>query len=134
MASWTKAKAERYAMLCALLDKHGVTQDETDTLLRCSCVLSTWAERECNGEIQRDEDTGEPYWYNTYTGERVGRTADRETGALNRARTICERHGLGLYHQGDPRGCALYVLRPGDIPDGQDVGAYYTRGVAVCVD
>ena len=25
--------------------------------------------------------------------------------------------GLGWYHQTDPRGCALYILRPGDVPD-----------------
>jgi len=33
--------------------------------------------------------------------------------------------------QGDPRGCALYILRPDDIPAGADVASCYTRGIAV---
>ena len=131
---WTKRKAERYANLSRRLGDLGMVPGEIDALLRCSRVLSTWAEHECNGEIQRDEQTDKPYWYNTYSGKRIGRTADRETGALNRARTICARHGLAVYHQGDPRGCALYVLRPGDVPEGENANAYYTRGIAVCVD
>ena len=31
----------------------------------------------------------------------------------------------------DPRGAALYLLRPGDVPVGQDASAYYSRGVVV---
>ena len=128
----TRRQAERYMRLCGQLDAHGVTQDEVDALLRCSRVLSTWAEHECNGAIQRDEKTDKPYWYNC-TGERMGRTSDREAGALRRAKTICERHGLTMYHQGDPRGCALWVIRPRDC-DRCTVESSYTNGVAVCID
>jgi hypothetical protein len=39
-----------------------------------------------------------------------------------------------MYHQGDPRGCALYIIRKGDVPKGEDVNAYYTNGLAVCID
>jgi len=132
--AWTKAKFERYAWMRDALEPLGFTPQEIDSLLRCSRVLSTWAMHECNGAIQRDDETDKPYWYSTATGERIGRTADREAGALARIKTLCDRHGVTFYHQGDPRGCALYVIRPGDIPEGQKVGAYYTRGVAVCVD
>lgn len=38
---------------------------------------------------------------------------------------------LAAYVQTDPRGAALYILRPGDVPEGGDVSAYYTRGVCV---
>lgn len=122
--------------LCGALEAHGFTTEEIDSLLRCSRVLSTWACHECNGEIQREGDAGDgaPYWYNTNTGKRCGRTADREAGALRRVKVLCDRHGVTFYHQGDPRGCALYIIRPGDIPAGQDVGGYYNRGVAVCID
>ena len=132
----TKRQAELYMHLRDELAAHGVTADETDVLLRCSRTLSTWAEHGCNGAIQRDGDSGDglPYWYNTNTGKRCGRTADREAGAIRRARAIIEAHGLTMYHQGDPRGCALYVIRPGDVPEGKDVGAYYNRGIAVCID
>jgi hypothetical protein len=30
-----------------------------------------------------------------------------------------------------PRGAALYILKPGDVPEGEDVSAWYSRGVAV---
>ena len=51
--------------------------------------------------------------------------ADREAGALRRVRAVCAANGLHFYHQGDPRGCALYVARePLD-------GSNYTRGFAV---
>ena len=129
-----KRQAERYALLCQQLGSVGFTMEEVDSLLRCSRMLSRWSEHECNGAIQRDEQTHLPYWYNTQTGERVCRTADREAGALRRAKTLCEGHGVTFYHQGDPRGCALWVLRPGDVPAGESPGAYYTRGVPVCID
>lgn len=56
---------------------------------------------------------------------------DREKGARKRlAKILAKYPDLGNYIQGDPRaGCALYVLRPGDVPEGEDV--YYSRGVAV---
>lgn len=63
--------------------------------------------------------------------------ADRERGALKRLDKIMDRYpGFVSYVQGDPRGCALYILRPGDIAtlaDGAngDVGSIYTRGIAV---
>ena len=129
----TKRQAENYSRLLRDLGAVGFSPAEVDTLLRCSRVLSTWAEDECNGAIQRDAESDIPYWYNTNTGLRIGRTADRERGALNRAAAICARHGCTHYHQTDPRGCALYVIRPGDLPVGRDVESCYTNGVAVCV-
>ncbi|MDE2106594.1 MAG: hypothetical protein KGL39_55780 [Patescibacteria group bacterium] len=39
--------------------------------------------------------------------------------------------GLSWYIQGDPRGAALYILRPGDVPGGRSPDAYYSAGVAV---
>lgn len=38
---------------------------------------------------------------------------------------------LGYYVQGDPRGCALYILRPGDVPEGSTPDCCYSRGIAV---
>lgn len=33
--------------------------------------------------------------------------------------------------QTDPRGAALYILRPGDVSDGADVSSCYTRGICI---
>ena len=108
----------------------GLSAAEAETLRRASMTLHRWAEHECNGTIQRDEETGKAYSVNPDSGRRWP-VADRETGALKRARAIAEKHGLTLYHQADPRGAALYLLRPGDVPVGQDASAYYSRGVVV---
>ena len=129
----TRKQAERYYRLLESLGAHGFSTQDVDSLLRCSRQLSTWCMHECNGTIQRDEKTGKCYWYNEL-GFRFGRTSDRETGALNRAKSIVAEHGLTVYYQGDPRGCALWVIRPGDIPAGETVDSFYTNGVAVCID
>ena len=60
------------------------------------------------------------------------RLPDREAGARKRLASILARYpGLTAYVQTDPRGCALYILKPGDVPDGADVSSYYSRGLAV---
>ena len=57
---------------------------------------------------------------------------DREAGALKRLAKIMARYpALSYYVQTDPRGCALYILRPGDVPAGEKAESYYSRGVAV---
>ena len=61
---------------------------------------------------------------------------DRERGALKRLDKIMARYpGFGRYIQGDPRGCALYILRPDDLAFIQDraltVDSAYNRGIAV---
>ena len=68
--------------------------------------------------------------------------ADREAGALKRLRRIIDarnaRKPFGAenlipYHQGDPRGCALYILSESMIPGGiAEADSNYNRGVAVC--
>lgn len=77
------------------------------------------------------------------------RVADLERGALRRLQAIlgqrngrpcivngqfqvCDPRGpITYYIQTDPRGAALYLLRPGDVPAGGDVSSYYDRGVCV---
>lgn len=66
---------------------------------------------------------------------------DRERGALKRLGKIMARYpGFAYYVQGDPRGCALYILRPTDIPADVAIdsaparewlSANYSRGIAV---
>ena len=43
-------------------------------------------------------------------------------------------HGMpdvSAYIQTDPRGAALYILRPGDVPEGSTVDCCYSRGICV---
>jgi len=112
----------------------GFTETDAKALRRIAMQLHRWHEWECGveeGGVERDETTGRCYWYNSYTGRRTP-TPDRETPALKRlAKLMAGYAPLTYYVQGDPRGCAVYVLRPGDVPDGKEVESYYSRGVAV---
>ena len=116
------------------LQRAGISLDDAYALRRISMTLHRWHELECgidNGCVERAEDTGKAYWRNSYSGKRY-LIADRETGALKRLNKIMAGYPtIKAYVQGDPRGAALYILRPGDVPEGKDVGAYYSRGLAV---
>jgi len=132
-----KEQAIRYNGLLERCESHGLTMVEVDALLRCERALTRWAERECgdgsNWAIERDEVTDKPY--NVYHGPGDSHRypiADREAGAIRRAEAIAKAHGLIAYHQGDPRGCGLYLVKPSDIPDGQCITGHYHKGIAIC--
>lgn len=146
----TKREYARRLSLETTLKGLGFSSYEADALRRISGTLQRWHERECgidDGCIERDEETGRPYWRSAFTGKRH-RIADLERGAKRRLALIFDavdkarrtaydgdglkpREALGYYIQTDPRGAALYILRPGDIPKGEDADAYYNRGVCV---
>jgi hypothetical protein len=112
----------------------GMTDDDARALRRISLTLRRWYEHECNGAIQRDGEHGDgrPFWHSTFDGRRHAPAPDRERGALKRMAALMARYpALTPYVQGDPRGCAVYVLRPGDVPEGKAADAYYSRGIPV---
>ena len=117
-----------------VLRELGFSEVESEQLRRISMTLHRWHELECgdgSGCIERDEETGLAYWLNSMSGKRY-RMADRETGARRRLVKIISQHPtLSTYIQTDPRGAALYILRPGDVPKGKDVDAYYNRGICI---
>lgn len=146
--STTKREAERLINQRNTLIALGFLEFEADKLRQISAALRRWHERECGidgGSIERDEITGRPYW-KTETGRRYA-IPDREKGALKRLGHIIGNRNTRVwaaenahavrevavhpYIQTDPRGAALYILRPGDVPEGKDPSAYYTRGICV---
>ncbi len=116
------------------LERIGMSRDDAEALRRISMQLHRWHELECgveNGGVERDEETGKVTWYSSHSRRRFP-YPDRETGALSRLSAIMARYPtLGHYVQGDPRGAALYILKPGDVPEGASVDSYYSRGAAV---
>jgi len=112
----------------------GIEYHDAVALRRIAMTLHNWHELECGtdrGAIERDETTGKTYWRNAMSDKRYP-CADRETGARRRLFKIMGKYPtLEAYVQGDPRGAALYILRPGDVPKGEDADAYYSRGIAV---
>lgn len=153
-----KRERETQLRMIEALRALGISFDDVDTLRRCSRTLQRWFELECGnsdrygnwcivrgskkkalGSLQasfeHDAD-GTPFMQRqTYHG--AGKTIytpipDREKGARKRIQAILAKHPeLGSYVQPDCRGAALYVLRPGDVPEGEDASIYYTRGIAV---
>lgn len=123
----------------------GFSYEEASQLRRIEMTLQRWAELECGNSndycsyhIERDETTGKPYEVvSPHTSNKTIRRpiADREAGALKRLKEIMARHPeLVAYHQGDCRGCMLYIVRKSDlVQDGKPlaIDQHYTRGLAV---
>lgn len=132
------------------LERVGISSEDAFALRRISMTLQRWHELECgdsngyvsycvvrgkqvNGDFEYD-DKGDAYMESSGTSgpNRYRRIPDREKGAKKRLDAIMARYpGLSAYIQGDPRGAALWILREGDVPAGEDVNGYYTRGIAV---
>ncbi len=156
--STQKQKFELFARLSEL----GFTYEEATQLRRISMALHRWAELECGDSndfsswcISRDDETGKPFMeVHPHREGKVRRyaVADRESGALRRLKAIVDarnkREGepsslaqsFGLsrdlipFHQTDPRGCALYLVKANDLPNGdrEQIDSCYNRGLAVC--
>lgn len=129
-----RKEAERLTRLSDTLQSLGFSRTEAESLRRISMTLHRWYERECGtdgGCIERGEKTGRAYWLDSTTGRRWA-IPDRENGARKRLANLMANHApLSYYLQTDPRGAALYILRPGDVPEGKDPDAYYSRGICV---
>ncbi len=121
----------------------GIGREDAAALRRISMVLHRWSELEYgddNGHasfaIERDETTGRPFmaiYPHSGRGMTRFRIADRERGALRRLATIMERYPAFLaHHQGDPRGCSLYIVPKSVLRPGDDLDSVYNRGIAVC--
>src|SRR5690349_23937330 len=126
------ARDETYKLMHDVATRCNVSLsfDDANTLRRAQMTLHRWSEQECgDGDnykswaIERDETTNKPFMaiYPHQGQSSRYPIADREAGALRRIKDVCKRNGLHFYHQGDPRGCALYVSHE-PLPDNN-----YTR-------
>ena len=138
----TKREQEQRARMFRALEMNGINYDDAHALRRISITLNRWHELECGvegGYIARDEKTGKPIFHNTracyldpHDPRALSVVPDRETGALKRlAKIMAAYPTLTAYVQGDPRGAALYILRPGDVPAGEKADSFYSNGIAV---
>lgn len=131
----TKREAQEYTWMMDRLRELGISREDAEALRLISMTLRRWFERECgngNGCIERNEETNRPYWRTSGGGAYP--VADRETGARKRLAAIMSRYPtLTAYVQGDPRGCALYILTVEQLGSGnsREIDAIYTRGLAV---
>lgn len=89
-------------------------------LQKISRSLSRLAESNCNGHWSYAEDGNEPC-----------RQERRETFLLAQAENLARALGATFFHQSDPRGAAIYLVWPKDLPEGADIRSCYTNGVAI---
>ena len=148
----TKYEAQQRQLTYTQLINLGFSFDECEKMRRISLTLRRWFELECGDgnewadwSIERDENgEGRPFMvthYHPRNGSQARTTkspvADRETGARRRLAAIIEERNkrapgkVETYIQTDPRGASLYILRPGDIPEGADPCQYYHRGLCL---
>lgn len=131
------------------LIKAGIEEAHAFALRRIALTLRMWFEYECGTErpgrpgvtfaIERDGDEPDstPYMrtmFATSSGYHDSRRKipDREMGARKRLAKIMKQYPtLGYYIQGDCRGASIYILRPGDVPQGERADAFYNNGLAV---
>lgn len=156
----TRKEIERIVRQEQVLVSLGFTTEEAYKLRRISMTLQRWFEHECGNSndygswaIERDDNgDGPPFMVHHHYRHGQGKDtvtrtpiADRETGAKKRLQYIIhcrncritagsngeEPAAISSYIQGDPRGAALYIIRPGDVPAGANVDSYYSRGICV---
>jgi hypothetical protein len=128
----TRKEAMRINYQEAALMSCGITSEHAEMLRKISMTLHRWHERECT-DIDYNEETGRPHQYYPWSGK-LSRLPipDKGKGARKRLAAIMASYPhLSAYVQGDPRGCALYIIRPGDVKEGWDVESCYSNGIAV---
>lgn len=146
------------------LQSAGFSYDDASALRRISMTLHRWHELECGDsnnfaswvitrgrmrtfvpeegksvrQFEHDE-AGKPFMEHHAHSEKKARYTpipDRERGALKRLAKIMARYpGFASYVQGDPRGCALYIVPKTGLfssnPSPDYLAANYSRGIAV---
>ena len=100
----------------------GITPKDADELQRISRSLHRLDEKSCNG-------------YQTYGGEwdEAGekKAEKREERIEAKGKAIAEKYGFLFYHQSDPRGWSVYLVKPEEL-NGYSLDSNYSRGLAIC--
>lgn len=128
----TRKEAEHREWMYRALMAYGLTRDDCEQLRRISLQLHSWDERCCNEDIEETDDGKAWLTVHGIRGNHRFRIPNREAGALRRLAAIMAPHKRRLvaFHQSDPRGAALYIVRRKDVR-GSSLGGNYTRGIAV---
>ena len=116
---------------------HGCNKAQWQLLKKYERICHEWAEMKCNGTIQQED--GEPphrYVIDRYGTPTVdlGPFEDEEAKAIRRANRIAAELGGLIFHQGDPRGCALYFYTADELAKRSDPisSCYSMIGTAIC--
>lgn len=118
-----RTREERMMRLARVLPEW--TIDDILAATKAAAKIHRADEMVCNGDVwESDESPGT--WYDRADAPRRS-PYGRAMATLDRI--VARYPGFSWYHQSDPRGAAVYILRPGAVRDGEAVEAVYTRGV-----
>lgn len=136
----TVSNRVKYAERVAGAARHyGIDEASYRELASINHRLVRWFSRECDGDIERDDETGKVYAY-SHNRRLRHRINDIETAGRKKAKAIANRLGGWIYFQTDPRGCAVYFFRfgengePGPYRIGRDqkVSQVYSTNACAC--
>ena len=121
--------------------KFGIRREDYQALCLAEHQMQRWYERECNGEIERDEPTdrwplGRPSRWVETDRERwcAGYVRDTEAALMRNVRSLLAPYRPVILHhwQTDPRGCALYIYRSEDVPPPMLISESYSTHAHAC--
>ena len=98
----------------AQLGRAGINASDVARFQNISRSLSHLDELSCNQELTHRQET-------------------RSDNLEKQAATIAATYGLLSYHQSDPRGWSLYLVKTEQLL-GHSIDAAYNRGLGVCSD
>jgi Fe-S cluster assembly scaffold protein SufB len=120
---------QRIVDFYARMEKHGISFKDATAFRKAERVLHKWAIADCNGDHWRDDETGKPFRLYNYTTKVF--IPDLERAALRRVAALAANYPkFVVYHQPDPRGCALYLIKKSDVPKGKSLDAIYHNGIS----
>jgi hypothetical protein len=152
---FTRTEAEQLRRISMTLHRWHELECGMDNGYGSYCVVRG---HKVNGEFLYSDHGTPHYEISGISGpNRYSRIPDRETGAKKRLQAIIDARNaralarasegaandpqappmdwrqlsVSAYIQTDPRGAALYIIRPGDVPNGASVESYYNRGICV---
>ena len=108
MESMGKIKTQNYIELV----QAGISGDKALQLQKISRALHRIDEANCTYDFDNRRDK-------------------RERRLEKEAEAIATEYGFISYHQHDPRGWSLYLVKPDQL-HGRDIRAMYNEGIAVC--
>ena len=103
------------------LIQKGISLNDAELLQRISRSLHRLDENLCNG-------------YQDYKGnwdEAAEKRAEKREERLEKqGKEIAEKYGLIFYHQSDPRGWSVYLVKPEQLNE-YSIDAVYSQGIGV---
>jgi hypothetical protein len=114
------------------LARLGFEAEAIRKLSRISASLHRLGVRQCNGEGWGLREFENGRWFARWTDADDNRCEASTLRLFNKAGALCNEAGdLFPYHQGDPRGCSLYIIPKSEL-NGREVASVYSSiGVAV---